>query len=104
MQLRAVGQDGTLRMAGWEACRGIRDSECSLLVNHDITTRARIGATDVCGDFICGVQETQTGCPADCGAAVPASCGDGVCGGQEDCGNCPLDCTICTAYPAAARP
>ena len=60
-----------------------------------------VNQMDVCGDGVCGVDET--GCPKDCGEEVPgriiksassSGCGDGTCdsGAGEDFSTCPSDC------------
>jgi hypothetical protein len=45
-----------------------------------------------CGNGVCGVSESCSSCPADCGTC---SCGDGVCGASENCHSCSVDCGTC---------
>lgn len=60
----------------------------------------RTGGGDVCGDGVCGADESCATCAADCPprvttVTVPSEpeCGDGVCNGaRETCENCPRDC------------
>lgn len=54
------------------------------------TTCAPWCSCDVCGNGLCGPEETCSTCPADC-----QNCGDGVCECLEDCANCPSDCGGC---------
>lgn len=47
----------------------------------------------VCGDFVCGIDETCASCPEDC--TCGSACGDGTCQDDEGCDTCEADCGAC---------
>jgi alpha-tubulin suppressor-like RCC1 family protein len=106
---------GTTRAAG---C--LLDPTNQLICFGDETT-GQFGMTTpptpVCGDFVCGIGETDGTCAADCVRSPtcsfnqcmqadvcttsPTVCGDGYCniGSGETCSGCALDCGACPFTP-----